>query len=201
MEGYLGEIRAFAGNFIPQYWALCNGNQMQISTNNALYSIIGTFYGGDGRTYFNLPNLQGRVPIGIGNGPEFTGVALGSAYGAKQAVLTITNMPTHNHTAILTNTTITGTASGNITPKCCGDGGDKNTPTSNAIAAFNNGFVSPSDAGDSMAPIPASLTVNGTASGTVAIGNTGGGQAFNIIQPSLGIQWIICVQGIYPSRS
>jgi len=200
-DGYIGEIRGFAGNFAPLNWAYCSGQTLQIQQYTALYSILGVIYGGDGKTTFKLPNLQGRIPIGTGIGPETGQVTLGSVYGSKQVALSLSNMPAHTHTATLTPITVTGTASGTITPKCAADEGDKTTPVGNALAAINNGFVGTGDATLNMAPISASLSVSGTASGgTVTIGNTGGTQGFDVIQPSLGINWIICLQGIYPQR-
>ena len=200
-EGYIGEIRGFAGNFAPQNWAYCQGQILQIQQYGALYSILGTIYGGDGKTTFQLPNLQGRAPIGAGTGPETGPIAWGVVYGKKQATLTLPNMPIHTHSATLPSITVAGTASGTITPKCAADEGDKTTPVENAMAAVNNGYVGTGDATSNMAPISASLPVTGTVSGgTVTVGNTGASQGFDILQPSVGINWIICLLGYYPPR-
>jgi len=200
-DGYIGEIRGFAGTFAPQYWAYCAGQILQIQQNTALYSILGITFGGDGKTTFKLPNLQGRAPIGTGIGPETGQVVLGKVIGSRQVTLAIPNMPIHTHSATLPSITVAGTASGTITPKCAADEGDKTTPVGNAMAAVNNGYVGTGDATSNMAPISASLPVTGTVSGgTVTVGNTGASQGFDILQPSVGINWIICLQGIYPSR-
>ena len=98
---YLGEILMFAGNFAPTGWALCNGQLLSISQNTALFSILGTFYGGDGRTTFALPNLQGRFPIGTGSG--LSTYVTGQIGGAETHTLTVTEMPTHSHPMVADN--------------------------------------------------------------------------------------------------
>ncbi|MXV20148.1 phage tail protein [Deinococcus xianganensis] len=97
-EPFVGEIRIFAGNFAPTGWALCNGQILPISQNTALFSLLGTTYGGDGRTTFGLPNLQGRAPMHWGNGPGLTPRNLGESGGAPTATLLTSQMPAHTHT-------------------------------------------------------------------------------------------------------
>jgi microcystin-dependent protein len=201
MEGYIGEIRGFAGNYVPESWMACEGQVLQVNQNQALFSIIGKTYGGNGTTNFQLPDLRGRVPIGAGQGPGLTYYPLGTATGAENRTLVLNNLPAHNHPATTSGMTVTGTATGNITPKCCEEGGDNSNAVGNALASITNGYVSASDATGNMAPIAASLTLNGTVSGAVAIGNSGSSQPFSIVQPVLAIRWIICIYGIYPPRS
>jgi microcystin-dependent protein len=200
MEGYMAEIRGFAGNFAPKYWAICNGQTLPISQYSALYALLGTTYGGDGVNNFKLPDLQGRAPIGCGQGTGLSYYAQGAAVGYENITLNINNLPTHNHPATTSSMTVTGTATGNITPKCCEEGGDNSNAVGNALASITNGYVSAADATGNMAPIAASLTLNGTVSGAVTIGATGASQPFSIVQPVLAINWIICVQGIWPPR-
>jgi microcystin-dependent protein len=201
MEGTIGEIRGFAGNFNPMYWALCQGQTLQISQYQALFTIIGTYYGGNGQTTFMLPDLRGRILVGAGQGTGLSKVwNLGDTGGTESTVLTIANMPTHNHPATTTSMTVTGTATGNITPRCYSDTGDKTSAVGNNHASVTGGYVAPGDSDTNMAPISASLTLNGTVAGTVTIGNTGSAQSVSNIQPSLAINWIICLLGIYPSR-
>ncbi len=101
MEGMIGEVRMFAGNFAPRSWALCEGQLLPISQNTALFSILGTTYGGDGRTTFALPDLRGRVPIQQGNGPGLSSYNLGLKGGHEQVTLTEPNMPSHNHLVLI----------------------------------------------------------------------------------------------------
>lgn len=97
MEPILGSLLLFAGNFAPRGWAFCNGQIMSIAQNTALFSLLGTTYGGDGQTTFALPDLRGRVPIHWGQGPGLTPIQLGQSGGAESVTLTISNMPAHNH--------------------------------------------------------------------------------------------------------
>jgi len=200
---YIGEIRGFAGIFAPLNWAFCQGQELSIQTYQALYSIIGITYGGNAVTIFKLPNLQGRFPIGVGTSPETVVVTLGTVVGKQPMTLVSNNLPPHSHSAsALSGATVIGTATGTVTPKCAADEGDKTTPVGNAMAAVNNGFVGTGDAISNMAPISASIPVSGTiSSATVAIGASGQSQGVNVVQPSLAINWVICLQGLYPSRS
>ncbi|NES22538.1 MAG: phage tail protein, partial [Symploca sp. SIO3E6] len=96
-DPFIGEIRMFAGNFNPVGWAICNGAQMSISQNEALFSLLGTTYGGDGRTTFNLPDFRGRVPIHTGEGPGLTNRPIGSQGGEEKVTLTVNNLAKHTH--------------------------------------------------------------------------------------------------------
>src|SRR5438105_10342167 len=97
-EPFLGQIMLFGGNFAPRGWAFCNGQIMSIAQNTALFSLLGTTYGGDGITTFALPDLRGRAPVGQGQGPGLSNITLGEASGTESITLTIANMPGHNHT-------------------------------------------------------------------------------------------------------
>lgn len=98
MDPFIGQIIMFGGNFAPRSWALCDGQLLSIAQNTALFSILGTTYGGDGRTTFGLPDLRGRVPIHPGNGPGLSAYRLGQKGGSESNILTISNLPPHNHT-------------------------------------------------------------------------------------------------------
>ncbi|SEK88590.1 Microcystin-dependent protein [Colwellia chukchiensis] len=115
---FIGEMRYFAGNFAPRGWAFCDGQLLPISQNTALFSLLGTMYGGDGRTTFALPDMRGRALIHSGNGPGLTPVTQGSKSGSETVTMTVAQMPSHNH-ALLANGTAADTA----------------TPNGNAIAA------------------------------------------------------------------
>ena len=97
---YVGEIRMFGGNFAPAGWALCAGQLMPISENETLFNLIGTTYGGDGQATFNLPDLRGRIPINMGQGPKLSNYQLGQMGGAENVTLSVTELPSHSHTMV-----------------------------------------------------------------------------------------------------
>lgn len=175
MEGTIGEIRLFAGNFAPRNWALCQGQILSISQNTALFSILGTTYGGNGQTTFALPDLRGRVAVSQGQGPGLSPVDLGQVSGAENVTLTTSQLPAHNHSMQVNNNT-----------------------TGMATTAQGNFLNSKTESGESVAASgPSSAaTLNPT-----TIGITGGSQPFSIMQPYLGLNYIICLFGIFPSRN
>lgn len=169
--GFIGEIRMFAGNFPPRGWALCNGQLLSIAQNTALFSILGTTYGGNGQTTFGLPNLQGRVPMHWGTG--LSTYAQGQMAGVENVTLLQSQMPIHSH---LVN------ASSN--------GGNQASPANNLPAVESTGTSLDYSNG----------AVN-TTMNPATIGNAGGGQPFSIVQPYLTVTFIIALQGIFPSRN
>ena len=182
MEGTIGEIRMFAGNFAPRTWLICNGQLINIASNTALFSILGTTYGGNGQTTFALPDLRGRVPTGTGTGPGLSNVQLGQVAGTPSVTLLQTNLPAHTHTV---------TASGSQT--CKSGAGNSDTPTGNipASSATDEIYAAPAGSNGSMAPI--------SVSGTTSI--AGNSQPVSVMQPYLGMNYIICQFGIFPSRN
>lgn len=179
-EPFLGEIRLFSFSFAPKGWALCNGQSLPINQNQALFSLLGTMYGGDGRTTFSLPDLRGRTPIHLGSG--FTQGQLG---GEENHTLTVQELPAHIHFARANNTNgIAGIAG--ITP--------------DATKSVAQGLVSLQGGGTTAAQIYG--TGPGTASMHPAtIGNSGGSQAHNNMAPFLTLNFGIALQGIFPSRN
>ncbi|ESS66647.1 microcystin dependent protein MdpB [Methyloglobulus morosus KoM1] len=175
MEGYIGQIIMFAGNFAPTNWAFCNGQLLSIAQNTALFSIIGTTYGGNGTTNFALPDLQGRVALHAGNGAGLTPYVLGEQGGAEAVTLTLPQIPAHNH-SLMAN-------SGN---------GDQLSPSGNVSATVNDG---------ARTQYPGYSTTPNAAMSAAAISPTGGNQPHTNIQPFLAVNFIICLQGIFPSRS
>lgn len=178
-EPFIGEIRAFGENFCPRGWASTNGALLPISQNTALFSIIGTMYGGDGRTTMGLPNLIGRTPQSVGNGPGLNHVAYGQVGGAPTRTLTEANMPAHTHMVNATN------AQGNK----LGPGGDlladPNTGDPNTeVQIYRDGSTTPNRVMD-----------------PGMIGQTGGGQPIAVQSPYLALNWCIALVGVYPSRS
>lgn len=170
-EPLLGSIMLFAGNFAPRGWAFCNGQLLAISTNTALFSLLGTQYGGDGRTTFGLPDLRGRVPIGPGQGPGLSSYQIGQKIGSEQTVLTTANLPSHSHSL-----------NGSSTP------GTSSSPNGNVPAVNRDGILHYGTQAD------ASMS-------SASIANTGGNQPINNIQPVLGMHYCIALQGVFPSRS
>ncbi len=195
-DAYIGEISIFAGNFAPRGWSFCNGQLLAISSNTALFSIIGTIYGGDGRTTFALPNLCGRAIVGAGNGTNqgLSNIPLGRAFGTETTKLTINNLPSHNH-IITVNESVgaidipVNTEEGSEDEKDPGAGFLVNTGSDN----FS------SEATENQKYGGQSIPVNVAASATASM--TGSNNAFNNLPPSLGVNYIICLYGIFPSRS
>jgi len=180
----------FAGNFAPRNWAFCAGQLMSISQNTALFSILGTTYGGNGQTTFALPDLRGRVPVGTGQGPGLTNITLGEVSGTETVTLLTTQMPAHTHTA-------TATVTGTVAPGAVEDNGLLDDPAGARPA------ISPSGAKiySSATPDAAMGTSPINATATVTIGISGNSQPVPIRNPYLGMNYIICLFGIFPSRN
>jgi microcystin-dependent protein len=184
MEGTIGEIRQFAGNFAPRNWAFCQNQLLSISQNTALFSILGTTYGGNGQTTFALPDTRGRVMVGTGQGPGLSNVVLGELAGSPSATLTTNNMPAHNHTAQLVASTVKGT----LQAPAAGAALGKAVDNAGAAVPF---IYAPAGSAPAIVLDPASVTT----------GIAGGSQPFSILQPYLGMNNIICLFGIFPSRN
>jgi microcystin-dependent protein len=201
MDTFIGQIIMFAGNFAPRDWAFCDGELLPISQNQSLYSILGTTYGGDGRTTFGLPDFRGRVPIGQGQGNGLTSRRMGEQIGIEDVTLSTAQMPIHSHAA---ETTISGSS---VTAKLKASSaeGTTNVPLNNYLAKPSNIGLQSINMYDSSADIEmasdaieidlSAVTANTTTD------DTGGNSAHNNIQPSLVMNYIICVNGVYPSRS
>lgn len=190
-EPFIAQITMFGGNFAPRGWAFCNGQLLSISSNTALFSLIGTIYGGDGRTTFALPDLRGRQPMHPGTGPGLSTYNLGQRGGTEFKTLSIAEMPSHNHTAAFTPA-----GGGGGIPATTEDAGEA-TPGPNLI-------LGTTPAGQEIySDDPANTTIQGGSGGggTVNVGNTGGNQQFSLRDPFLAVNYIIALQGIFPSRS
>lgn len=173
MDPFIGEIKLFAGNFAPRGWAFCEGQLLPISQNTALFSILGTTYGGDGRTTFALPDLRGRVSIHPGHGPGLSNYFLGAKGGQEHVTLMINQMPSHNHEV-----------------RASSQGGNSPSP-GNAVLGNTGGF----DA-EYVHNQPPDLIMNPS-----MVTNAGGNQPHENRQPYLAVNYIIALQGIFPSRS
>lgn len=171
-DPFIGEIRIVGFGFAPNGWATCSGQLLAISQNQALFSLLGTTYGGDGRTTFQLPDLRGRAPIGFGQGPGLTSRSWGSRGGAEAHTLTSNEMPSHNHVH-----------------RSSDNEGDSVSPGGNF----------PATAEEPVRPWSSSSSGNGMDPAVVA--NSGGSQAHNNMQPYLTLYFVIALVGIFPSRS
>ncbi len=170
-EPFIAEIRIFAGNFAPRGWAFCNGQLLPIAQNTALFSLIGTTYGGDGRTTTALPNLQGRAPMHPGRGPGLTDRRLGQVVGTETVTLTETQLPSHSHSMQVSDKS-----------------GDSNLPKDNVFAR-------------SSIPVASVYSANAPDATGGQLSNVGGNQSHNNMQPFNTLNYIIALVGLYPSRS
>lgn len=184
MEPFIGQIQAFGFNFAPRGWALCNGQLLSIAQNTALFSLLGTTYGGDGQTTFALPNLQGRVMIHQGNLPGGGSYQMGQTSGVENAILNVNQMPIHNHIA-----TATSILQADNTAATTGNPNNK-VLAQNASTSL---YVIPDTSLVNMAPQAVTTSV------TVA--TAGGSQPFSVLQPFLVVNVCIATEGIFPSRN
>lgn len=171
-EPFVGEIRMFAGNFAPRSWAFCDGQLLAVSQNDALFSLLGTIYGGDGRTTFALPDLRGRIPVHAGSGPGLSARALGARGGQERVTLTTASMPAHRHSLMASS----GAAS-------------DSQPGGRAVGVAAGGNVY--GGGGAL----------GSMGGNALSTQSGGAGPHDNMQPFLCINFIIALFGIYPSRS
>lgn len=184
MDGTIGEIRMFAGNFAPRNWAFCDGQLMSIAQNSALFSILGTTYGGDGRSSFGLPDLRGRVPIHAGHGTGLSDRRLGQKGGEETVHLLTQNMPSHTHQI---NNTLT--AKVGVVDDDAGTGDCAGNKLANSSASVYSTSNTDADLGGV------------ELSGAVTANHTGGDQPHDNMQPFGVVNYIICLQGLFPSRS
>lgn len=174
-EPFVGEIRMFAGNFAPRGWAFCDGQLLAVSQNDALFSLLGTVYGGDGRTTFGLPDLRGRIPLHAGTGPGLSPRRLGAKGGEEQVTLTVNQLPAHRHDWQATSSNAT-----NVSPV----GSPDPIP-----------YAQPLNADVYRDGTPPTVDFSGS-----AVGNTGGSQPHTNVMPFLCVHFIIALFGIFPSR-
>jgi microcystin-dependent protein len=175
-EPFLAEIVMFGGNFAPRGWAFCQGQILSIAQNTALFSLLGTTFGGNGQTTFALPDMRGRVPVGTGQGPGLPSINLGQVAGEPTHTLIVTEMPAHSHPAQAQGVSTAGTSTS--------PAGGTWATSSARDAVYSNAAPN--------APM---------AAGGVSVGAAGGSQPHNNMQPYLGINFIIAIEGIYPSRN
>ncbi|MFS2318833.1 phage tail protein [Maricaulis sp. D1M11] len=178
-DHFTGQIMLFAGNFCPRNFTYASGQLLSISSNSALFSLLGTHYGGDGRTTFKVPDLNGRMPMGFGTGPGLTPRTIGLRFGTQDTVLTLANLPSHSHTLYAST-------------------GGPNT-TSPQGADFATFGLLPS--GNPARVYSADTASADQSARSDMISTTGSNDYLDIQQPVLGMSYCINTQGIYPSRN
>jgi microcystin-dependent protein len=181
-EPFIGEIKLFGFNFAPRGYATCSGQVLSIAQNTALFSLLGTTYGGDGQVTFGLPNLNGRVAIGMGQSPGTSNYVIGESAGTENYTLTTNQMPMHNHSAV-----------GITVNQSVGSSNDDAGAANNFLANSTSGM------GDFFGTVASTDTMaNAKVGGATAI--AGGSQPFPVLQPFLVINYSIATEGIFPSR-
>ncbi|MDE1156499.1 MAG: tail fiber protein [Acidobacteriaceae bacterium] len=178
----LGTIALFAGNFAPKGWALCAGQLLPIAQNAALFSILGTTYGGNGSSTFALPNLCGRAPVGAGQSTTGTSYTLGQSFGAESVTLNANQLPAHMHV---------------VAPPVSSSIGTQVTPSGGYPAQVNPG----GSRGSSASSYNAYASVSNAQAAAYNTASTGNNLAVSILSPSLVVNYIIALQGIFPSRN
>lgn len=173
-DPFIGEIRMFAGNFAPRGWAFCDGQLLAIGSNDALFSLLGTIYGGDGRTTFGLPDMRGRIPIHAGSGPGLASRRLGVKSGVEKVTVTTNQLPSHTHD--LKATSVSGTGQNPIASVAAETG---------TLAIYSSAYAAGS---------------TNDAFAATAVSNVGGSGSHTNLMPALCVHFIIALFGIYPSR-
>lgn len=179
MEGYIGVVTTVAYDFAPKNWASCNGQLLSIAQNQALFSILGTTYGGNGVTTFALPDMRSRTAMGTGQGGGLPFISLGEMSGSETVTLSINNLPSHMH-------------NGNVSfrMQASNSGASEPTPDGTYINGFTNGFSNAASNVQMLAPAY-----------TATIGTAGSSQPIEVLSPYLVLNYVICMYGIFPSRN
>lgn len=176
-QNFLGNVMLVAFTLVPRNWAACNGQLLQINQNFALFALLGTTYGGNGTTTFALPDFRSRVPVGMGQGPGLANIQIGEKAGVESVTVLATNIPAHTHALNVQS-------------------GAGNTPVP------STGTVLAQTVADDGNPVSSySSTAPDAALAATSVGSTGGSTPLGIRNPYLGLQYIICVAGIFPSRN
>jgi len=181
IDPYLANITIFAGNFAPRGWAFCNGQIVSIAVNDALFALLGTTYGGDGVNTFALPDLRSRVAVGTGQGAGLSNYTLGEMGGSENVNLLTSNLPNHNHSFL----SLSGA------PGASTAAGTDPSPVNNVPAAVTNAIYTDVPDGVGM----------GVQTSVVATPVAGNSMPLPVLSPVLAMNYIICVEGIFPSRN
>ncbi len=214
-DSYTGMVCMTAATFCPRGYAEANGQLLAISSNTALFSLIGTNYGGDGRTTFGLPDLRGRTPVGLGRGAGLSNVIQGERRGFEDVVQTVAMLASHSHAATVTipsSATLPGTGSVSVVPGAAQTGSGTASPAASTTyhlggvggRASDGPYSSGTPGGNAAKVDGVSVQVDASALGTgaqVTVGNTGGSQPIPTVPPQLGMRFCISTNGIFPPRS
>lgn len=180
MEGTMAVITPVAYDFTPKFWAQCNGQLLSISTNQALFSLLGTAFGGNGIQTFALPDLRGRSAVSAGNSSTGTSYQLAQIAGSTVSILGMSNMPAHNHNGTF-----------DLSLGASTDSGSDGMPSGNNIGSGVSNSFSTNDNVNMAAPL----------STQASVGQVGGSMPFSVQSPYLVLNYVICMYGVYPSRS
>lgn len=180
MEGVMAVVTMVGYDFAPKNWAFCNGQTLAIAQNQALFSLLGTTYGGNGINTFCLPNMQSRVGVGVGQGPGLSNYTLGEMTGAENVVLSQANLPSHMHNGNVT-----------VTPRAA-DSAEDLSATGNFPGQIANGYAPTATSG---------TTMQGPNVVSVALGGAGSSQPVPMLTPYLTVNFVICMYGLFPSRN
>ncbi|ERH54060.1 tail fiber protein [Pseudomonas sp. MDMC216] len=214
-DPFMGEIRMVGFNFAPRGWATCQGQIMAIQQNSALFALLGTTYGGNGQTTFGLPNFSGRSPVGQGTGPGLAPITIGEVAGAESVTLNVTQMPIHQPVAQFTGQASAVSLTGSSVDVATGTPGAMAVPTAGATVYLSNTTarsgptaVTINGLFTSTAPDATKASLGGVhgqgsviPQGTVTVSPVGGSQPIGIRNPYLGTNFIIALEGIFPSRN
>lgn len=181
MDEYMAIIKMFAGNYAPQGFMFCQGQVLSIASNTALFALLGTMYGGDGQTTFALPDLRGRSAVGTGQGPGLSYISISEMAGINNTTLLTSNLPMHTHTGMVS-----------VKPQVNGDSANSDTPEGAYPATSNSQIYNTT---------PGAGQFGGPFQAQVTLGIAGGSQPLSITNPELGMNFIICVEGIFPPRN
>lgn len=197
-DPFIGQISMFAGTFAPRGWAFCNGQILPIAQNSALFAILGTTYGGNGQTTFALPNLQGRAPVHQGQSPGTSHYVLGQVGGVENVTLTVNELPAHNHAVALNGT-------GNVSVALGASSANGNTPTPGPttvpakVASGLNALNAFSTTAPDTTLLPVATTTTVAVNGSTAL--TGSNAPVPVVQPYLAVNFIIALEGVFPSHN
>lgn len=194
MDEFLGTIKIFGFNFAPRGWMTCQGQTLAISSNSALFALLGTTYGGNGQTTFGLPNLQGRAPIGIGTGPGLPAYQIGQVGGVNAVTLLQTQLPQHTHAATAASTS---TSTSTMYAESAAPSGQN--PNGKMLATGQ--FYTDPVAANNRAMGPDSVATTTTTTTTVTVQPAGGSQPVDITNPYMAVNYCICTEGVFPSRN
>lgn len=203
-EPFIGEIRMVGFNFAPRGWAFCQGQIMSIAQNSALFSLLGTMYGGNGQTTFGLPDMRSRSPVGMGQGPGLSNIVQGEMSGTENVTLLTSNMPAHNH--LVPPSTVPVAVSGQVAMPASTDAAGVASPANAVPAAGSSGgrpfslYNSAQSGSATLAPFDVAL--NGSANvPTTETGVAGSNMPVSLRNPFIGINFVIALEGIFPSHN